>query len=173
MVGRRARQPFFLPGRRKPEKQQGPPETQMSALSTSTRASSTCWSCQAATGGEHFCPARGKIQPLPRGRDYFAFFGLPRKLRLDAAELEKRFHRLSWKPRSDSFVRTREYERELLLDRSSQLNDAYRTRATRSAAWSICSRSRRCGRKLARRTDTGRQENERGRLDRVARWCNG
>jgi molecular chaperone HscB len=99
----------------------------MSALSTSTRANSTCWSCQAATGGEHFCPACGKIQPLPRGRDYFAFFGLPRKLRLDAAELEKRFHRLSWKLRSDSFVRTGEYERELSLDRSSQLNDAYRT----------------------------------------------
>jgi molecular chaperone HscB len=99
---------------------------QMSAPSASTRASSTCWSCQAATGGEHFCPACGKIQPLPRGTDYFAFFGLPRKLRLNATELEKRFHQLSWKLHPDNFVRTGEYERELSLDRSSELNDAYR-----------------------------------------------
>ena len=98
----------------------------MSALSTSTAAGSTCWSCRAATGGEHFCPACGKIQPLPRGTDYFAFFGLPRKLRLDTAELEKRFHQLSWKLHPDNFVRAEAYERELSLDRSAQLNDAYR-----------------------------------------------
>jgi molecular chaperone HscB len=79
------------------------------------------------TGGEHFCPACGKIQPLARGTDYFAFFGLPSKLRLDAAELEKRFHQLSWKLHPDNFVRADEYERELSLERSSQLNDAYRT----------------------------------------------
>lgn len=59
--------------------------------------------------------------------DYFRFFGLSRKLRLDAAELEKRFHQLSWKLHPDNFVRTGEYERQLSLDRSSELNDAYRT----------------------------------------------
>jgi molecular chaperone HscB len=99
----------------------------MSARSTSTTASVACWSCQAATGGEHFCPACGKIQPLPRGTDHFAFLRLPAKLRLDEAELEKRFHELSWKLHPDNFVRAGEYERALSLDRSSQLNDAYRT----------------------------------------------
>jgi len=93
---------------------------------TSTARGSTCWSCRAATGGEHFCSVCGKIQPLPRGTDYFAFFGLPRKLRLDAVELEKRFHQLSWKLHPDNFVRAEAYERELSLDRSAQLNDAYR-----------------------------------------------
>ncbi len=98
----------------------------MSATQTSAATGSTCWSCRAGTHGEHFCPACGKIQPLPRGTDYFASFGLPRKLRLDAAELEKRFHQLSWKLHPDNFVRAGEYERELSLERSSQLNDAYR-----------------------------------------------
>lgn len=98
----------------------------MSASSTSTVVSAACWSCGAATAGAHFCPACGKIQPLPRGTDYFTFFGLPQKLRMDSAELEKRFHQLSWKLHPDNFVRASENERELSLARSSELNDAYR-----------------------------------------------
>lgn len=66
------------------------------------------------------------MQPLSPGTDFFAFFGLPQKLRVDVGELEKRFHQLSWKLHPDNFVRASEYERELSLDRSSQLNDAYR-----------------------------------------------
>jgi molecular chaperone HscB len=99
----------------------------MSVSTTSVATSASCWSCSAATGGGHFCPACGKIQPLPKGVDYFAFFGLPQKLTLDAAELEQRFHSLSWKLHPDNFVRASESERQLSLDRSSQLNDAYRT----------------------------------------------
>jgi molecular chaperone HscB len=89
--------------------------------------STNCWSCSAATVGAHFCPACGKIQPLPKGADYFAFFGLPQKLTLDLATLEQRFHSLSWKLHPDHFVRASEDERQLSLDLSSQLNDAYRT----------------------------------------------
>ena len=99
----------------------------MSAPSIIAATSVACWSCSAATGGAHFCPACGKIQPLPRGADYFAFFGLPRKLKLDLADLELRFHSLSWKLHPDNFVRASGDERQLSLDRSSQLNDAYRT----------------------------------------------
>jgi molecular chaperone HscB len=75
----------------------------------------------------HFCPACRKIQPLPEGTDHFAFFGLPRKLTIDPAVLEEQFHKLSWKLHPDNFVRASEEERNLSLDRSSQLNDAYRT----------------------------------------------
>jgi molecular chaperone HscB len=99
----------------------------MSAPSITAATSAACWGCSAATGGAHFCPACGKIQPLPRGADYFAFFGLPRKLTIDLADLELRFHSLSWKLHPDNFVRASEGERQLSLDRSSQLNDAYRT----------------------------------------------
>jgi len=46
---------------------------------------------------------------------------------IDAEDLERRFHSLSWKLHPDNFVRASENERQLSLDRSSQLNDAYRT----------------------------------------------
>jgi molecular chaperone HscB len=98
----------------------------MNAPSISEATSLACWSCSAATGGAHFCPQCGKIQQLPRGADYFVFFGLPRKLAIDLADLEQRFHSLSWKLHPDNFVRASEDERQLSLDRSSQLNDAYR-----------------------------------------------
>lgn len=101
----------------------------MSATQTrsETAAAAKCWSCQAATKGAHFCPACGKIQALGKGTDYFAFFGWPQKLTIDAAALESEFHKLSWKLHPDNFVRASEFERNLSLERSSELNDAYRT----------------------------------------------
>src|SRR5579862_8033290 len=102
----------------------------MTTSSTMSKASAACWSCGAAVSAEHFCPACGKIQPLPRGTDYFAFFGLPQKLRIDPAALEKRFHQLSWKLHPDNFVRAGENEREMSLARSSELNDAHRALST-------------------------------------------
>ena len=93
---------------------------------TQTAAGTSCWSCHAATGGGHFCAACGKIQPLPHDADYFQFFGLPRKLVIDGRALEAKFHQLSWKLHPDNFVRAAEAERQLSLERSSQLNDAYR-----------------------------------------------
>jgi molecular chaperone HscB len=97
----------------------------MMATSTTT-AGTTCWSCHASTASEHFCTACGKIQPLQRGADYFQMFELPRKLWIDAKALEAKFHQLSFKLHPDNFVRAPESERELSLERSSQLNDAYR-----------------------------------------------
>jgi molecular chaperone HscB len=99
----------------------------MNAPSITEATPTTCWSCSAATGGAHFCPACGKIQPLPSGADYFAFFGLPHKLSIDLQSFEQQFHSLSWKLHPDNFVRASESERQLSLDRSSQLNDAYRS----------------------------------------------
>jgi molecular chaperone HscB len=60
------------------------------------------------------------------GVDYFGVFELQRKLALDAAELETRFHELSWKLHPDNFAGASEAERERAVERSSQLNDAYR-----------------------------------------------
>jgi molecular chaperone HscB len=94
---------------------------------TSVTSGASCWSCGRAAGGAHFCSACGKILPLPAGADYFAFFGMPRKLQLDAEALEQCFHQLSWKLHPDNFVRASEFERNLSLERSSELNDAYRT----------------------------------------------
>jgi molecular chaperone HscB len=98
----------------------------MTSASTTT-ITAICWSCGKPAASGHFCAACGKIQPLAGDADYFAFFGLPQKLSIDAGDLEQRFHALSWKLHPDNFVRASESERELSLERSSQLNDAYRT----------------------------------------------
>ena len=87
----------------------------------------SCWNCRAAVTGAHFCAACGKVQPLAAGASYFRFFGLPQKLTIEPASLEGQFHMLSWKLHPDNFVRASEFERNLSLERSSQLNDAYRT----------------------------------------------
>lgn len=74
----------------------------------------------------HFCSACGKVQPAVPV-DYFTFFGLPRKLNLDTAKLERDFYELSRKLHPDLFARAENQEQEWSLQQSSQLNDAYRT----------------------------------------------
>jgi molecular chaperone HscB len=87
-----------------------------------------CWNCKASVPGcAHFCQTCAKIQPVTSGGDYFSFFELPRKLTIDAGMLEGKFHMLSWKLHPDNFVRASEFERNLSLQRSSELNDAFRT----------------------------------------------
>ena len=72
-------------------------------------------------------PQCTKILPLGRHGDYFAFLGLPRKLNLDAADLEQRFRALSRQFHPDYFYNATPAERRASLERSSYLNDAYRT----------------------------------------------
>jgi molecular chaperone HscB len=60
-------------------------------------------------------------------QDYFAMFGLPRKLWIEMGALEQKFLQLSWKLHPDNFVNAAPEEREISLKRSSELNDAYRT----------------------------------------------
>jgi len=86
-----------------------------------------CWNCHERTIGTHFCPGCGKLLQLPQGSDYFAMFELPRKLEIEPGALEKKFLQLSWKLHPDNFVSATEQEREISLQRSSELNDAYRT----------------------------------------------
>jgi len=88
-------------------------------------ATSTCWSC-GTMRAEHFCSACGKVQP-PVPVDYFTFFGLPRKLNVDIAQLEREFYQLSRKLHPDLYSRADKREQEWSLEQSSLLNDAYRT----------------------------------------------
>jgi molecular chaperone HscB len=87
--------------------------------------------CKSCGGGApidvHFCPQCTKILTLGRHGDYFAFFGLPRKLNIDAADLEQRFRFLSRQFHPDYFYNATSAERRASLERSSYLNDAYRT----------------------------------------------
>jgi molecular chaperone HscB len=76
---------------------------------------------------EHFCPQCSRILALGRHGDYFAFLGLPRKLTIAAAELERRFRELSRRFHPDYYYNAPPAERLASLERSSYLNDAYRT----------------------------------------------
>src|SRR6202045_871071 len=98
----------------------------MNAPKSATISSATCWSCNTPTNSAAFCRACGKIQSLPDAADYFTYFGLPRKLWMGMDALEQKFLQLSWKLHPDNFVNTDEREREISLQRSSKLNDAYR-----------------------------------------------
>ena len=87
--------------------------------------------CRECGGGApidaHFCPQCTKILSLGRHGDYFSFLGLPRKLNVDPAALERRLRDLSRQFHPDYFYNASPGERRASLERSSYLNDAYRT----------------------------------------------
>jgi molecular chaperone HscB len=85
----------------------------------------SCWSCGDMRAA-HFCESCGKVQP-PTPVNYFAFFGLPRKLGLNVKALERDFYDLSRKLHPDLSARASAKEQEWSLEQSSLLNDAYRT----------------------------------------------
>lgn len=58
--------------------------------------------------------------------DHFEIFGLPRKLRLDAAELQRRFYELSRRTHPDFHQTAPPDEQARVLEASARLNAAYR-----------------------------------------------
>ena len=62
-----------------------------------------------------------------RTADFFSFLGLPRKLNLDMADFEQRYRALSRQVHPDYFYNATPAERRASLEKSSYLNDAYRT----------------------------------------------
>ena len=60
------------------------------------------------------------------GMDYFEVFGLPRRLRIDAAELQRRFYDLSRRCHPDFHQAAPAEEQARALEASARLNAAYR-----------------------------------------------
>jgi molecular chaperone HscB len=90
-------------------------------------AGTACWSCNAAlANNQPFCGACSKVQPPAADTDYFAAFGLPRKLNIDLSALERSFYRLSRKLHPDVYAQASAQEQQWSLDQTSLLNDAYR-----------------------------------------------
>jgi molecular chaperone HscB len=86
-----------------------------------------CWSCSKDIDAEEqFCAHCGKLQPSGQ-TDYFGFFGLPRRFTLDRVALEKQFYQLSRKLHPDLYARASAQEQQWSLEKSSVLNDAWRT----------------------------------------------
>ena len=98
------------------------------SLSINTHPVQVCRTCGGGAPVDvHFCPNCTKILALGRQGDYFSFLGVPRKLNLDAAVLEQNFRTLSRQFHPDYFYNATPTERRASLERSSYLNDAYRT----------------------------------------------
>ena len=97
----------------------------------SSQTAPTLQVCRDCGGGApidaHFCPQCTKILSINRHGDYFSFFGLPRKLGVDPNDLEQRFRGLSRQFHPDYYFNAPPTERRASLERSSYLNDAYRT----------------------------------------------
>jgi molecular chaperone HscB len=89
------------------------------------RVTVQCWSCGDMRAA-HFCNNCGSVQP-PVPTDYFSFFGIPRKLNIDLAQLERTFYDLSRKLHPDRYAQHENKEQQWSLEKTSQLNDAYRT----------------------------------------------
>lgn len=104
-----------------------PMVTQFSNAKPHAPGEINCPHCGARVAGAHFCPECERIQPIAGPTDYFTFFGLPEKLRLDEAELEKTFYSLSRKFHPDYFMNAAPEDHAASVQRSSRLNDAYRT----------------------------------------------
>jgi molecular chaperone HscB len=97
----------------------------MTIETSKTAGTAECWSCGEMRAAQ-FCHSCGKVQP-PAPADYFTFFGLPRKLHLKEAALQREFYELSRKLHPDLSVRADAREQAWILEQSSRLNDAYRT----------------------------------------------
>jgi molecular chaperone HscB len=95
---------------------------------TTGRVLQACKNCGGGAPMDvHFCPQCSQILTIGRHGDYFAFLGIPRRLNLDVSELERRFRALSRQFHPDYFYNASPAERRASLERSSYLNDAYRT----------------------------------------------
>lgn len=85
-----------------------------------------CWSCQGSAREADLCPSCGRLQPFGEGGDHFGRLGLPRRLSLDAKDLEARFHALNRRFHPDYYQRRSEREQAISLENSAAVNAAYR-----------------------------------------------
>jgi len=86
-----------------------------------------CWRCGAETRGALVCSGCRAVQPVAAELDYFAALGLPRRLALDAADLERRYLEASRALHPDRFQTSTPREQELSLAASALVNRARRT----------------------------------------------
>jgi len=84
-----------------------------------------CWKCGQASVESLFCRFCNSLQPPTP--DYFAFFGLERRLSIDQDDLQRRYYSLSRLIHPDRFQRGTPKEKRFALDATAILNDAHRT----------------------------------------------
>lgn len=90
-------------------------------------AGAGCWKCGTRLVDALTCAACDALQPLAAAVDLFEVLGLERRLRVDAADLERRYHERSRLVHPDRYQTAAAPERELSLAASAAVNRAYRT----------------------------------------------
>lgn len=88
---------------------------------------SICWSCQKAAGDGILCAACNAVQPVDPKADFFRVLGIPRAFAVDLADLERRYKDTTKILHPDRFARADPQARRASLERSVQLNEAWRT----------------------------------------------
>ncbi len=83
-----------------------------------------CWQCGTPDAGSLFCRYCDGLQEPTL--DYFAFFGIQRRLKIDADHLKQQFYTLSRLLHPDKYTHRSETERRNSLDATAILNDGYR-----------------------------------------------
>jgi molecular chaperone HscB len=86
-----------------------------------------CWHCSRRTGVALVCLECEAPQPLPPGVDLFAVLGLRRRLVIDRAALDERYHAASRAVHPDRHQAATDRDRELSLAASAAVNRAYRS----------------------------------------------
>jgi molecular chaperone HscB len=85
-----------------------------------------CWSCEKNAGDGMLCAGCGAVQPPDRTADYFRVLGLPRKFEVNVDDLERRYKEMTKVLHPDRFARADGRARRASLERSVQLNLAWR-----------------------------------------------
>jgi molecular chaperone HscB len=86
-----------------------------------------CWSCERAAGNAATCSYCHVIQPPDPKADYFGVLGVPQSYALDLDVAETLFRELSRQFHPDRFAKADPRARRASLQRSVQLNEAWRT----------------------------------------------
>lgn len=86
-----------------------------------------CWSCQKAAGDGVLCVSCRAVQPPDPKADYFRVLGVPRSFDVDLEDLERRYKETTKILHPDRFARADSQARRASLERSVQLNEAWRT----------------------------------------------
>jgi molecular chaperone HscB len=86
-----------------------------------------CWSCEREAGVASSCAACGALQPPEAGADHFVVLGVARRYDLDLGEVEARYKELSRQVHPDRFAKADPRARRASLQRTVQLNEAWRT----------------------------------------------
>ncbi len=86
-----------------------------------------CWSCEKSAGEDVLCGSCGAIAPANAQADHFSVLGVPRRFDIDAAAVEARYKELARVLHPDRYARADARARRASLQRSVQLNEAWRT----------------------------------------------